>query len=447
MNTTDKTDMFTFLQLLPKIFNIVYTENFHINCDPECTFKQNLDFIKNELARVQKFSSNELNIYPNIKNPKYLFLSLCVNNNKNVGFDIYNNTDNFKWTFQNKKIYNNLNDNFVLTIVNNLLVLVFDEGNKGDNNKNNNNQWEIHEKKLKHINSGYFISCDDNYNIFFSTEKLCAIDFMFDNSGIHFIKPNFRLKFDMNTICLNVNTTKLKIISDKNNLKTKGHNICILLAAGTSSRFNLKNNTKSTMFKQLAIHNGKTVVEHSVLAFINAVDYLVIVSNKECLKQVKQIVKLNKNIIVVENNENCRLKSIEMGLNVIKQNFSNKSHKINNILIHDAARPFLTTDYVNKILIMSEYFSYVQYYLPCVDGIMDTNHNIYDNKQYLKLCTPICANYELFSILFENYIKDTNRIIYEPIPILDILQIKYILLKGNQEVLKKITFADDLKHK
>ena len=92
-----------------------------------------------------------------------------------------------------------------------------------------------------------------------------------------------------------------------------------------------------------------------------------------------------------------------------------------------------------------KYFCYQQYYIPWVDGVMDTSHNIYDTKQYLKLCTPICVTYNLYNAIFNNYIKDTNRILYEPIQFLDMLHIKYNLIKGDQEILKKITYKNDLK--
>ena len=71
--------------------------------------------------------------------------------------------------------------------------------------------------------------------------------------------------------------------------------------------------------------------------------------------------------------------------------------------------------------------------------ILKSYHN-----DFIEICTPVCVNFGLFSFLFSNYIKKERRICWEVIPLLDLLKIKYKLIKGSFKSLQKITTKDDL---
>ena len=81
------------------------------------------------------------------------------------------------------------------------------------------------------------------------------------------------------------------------------------------------------------------------------------------------------------------------------------------------------------------------------NGLLKYENNQYeevDRKNFIEICTPVCANFGLFKFLFSNYIKKERRICWEIIPLLDLLKIKYQLLKGSSKSLQKITTKDDL---
>lgn len=402
-----KINMFEFFDLFPKISNIIYTDDFHVKISNESI---NNDTVQIETNRINKFKHIET-----IKSPKYLFGSLCVLNSE-IYLDVYDKSDKFKWCIRNGKICHCLN--ICMTIINNKLVTSSDK-------TYNKNTWDFSNGYLKHCGTNLYVSFDANYNIILSENKLYAAKFIYESNGFHFIKPSLRLKFDINNINLRLENPKIDI--DKNLNKTA----CILLAAGNSSRFNTG---CCIVPKQLAMYEGKQLLEHCVDVLKQCVDHIVIVTNSECEKYINNLMGVH----VVINNINCRLKSIETGLDFINTNLQTEK-----ILIHDSARAFINVDCINTIL-KSE-FAYSQYYLPCVDGIMDNLGNVYDNSKYLNLCTPVCGDFKLYYFLFNNYVKKQNNITYEIVPILNILQIEYNLIKGQSNILKKVTFAEDLK--
>jgi len=67
-----------------------------------------------------------------------------------------------------------------------------------------------------------------------------------------------------------------------------------------------------------------------------------------------------------------------------------------------------------------------------------------DRDQYIEICTPLAANFDLFYFIFMNYMNKSNRITHEHISILDLVKIKYNLILGSSTHLRKITYIDDI---
>lgn len=417
----------------PKISNIVYTNNFHFNYIKNDKFTDNSELIKIEVDRINNFKHIH-----SPKSPKYLFLSLTLlPNDKSINisnvscaFGIFNDTKDFKWFYKNDKIYSISRQNMVLACVDNNLILVHDSTD--DTNNEKATMWKIINKKIKNIITDNFLCCDINYNICFTKNENLAIEFVFENNGMHFIKPDFRLKFDMHVVKLNLNTNDLLTICNK--IYDNGINVCILLAAGKGTRFG------SEIPKQITVYKNKLLIEYSINAIIKKVDIVIIVTNSTCSEKISKVIN-KKKVIIVENNEDCRLKSISVGLEKLKEISHFK--KINNVIIHDSARAFITQKCIKTIITQASDFHYVQYYLPIVDGLIDNDNNIYDNKNFSGLCTPICVKYPIFLNIFDNFIK--HKFTYEFIPILNMLNVKYCLIKGDYDLLRKITFHEDLK--
>jgi choline kinase len=98
-----------------------------------------------------------------------------------------------------------------------------------------------------------------------------------------------KLKFKMYNYKNNINIQKLYNISKYETTC----NICVLLAAGTSSRFI---NNKS---KQLYLLNDIPIIKYSIDVFINSVDKIIIITNSNCYDEIVDIVNNNPKIFIL----------------------------------------------------------------------------------------------------------------------------------------------------
>ncbi len=120
----------------------------------------------------------------------------------------------------------------------------------------------------------------------------------------------------------------------KNNISTAA----ILLAAGSSSRFD------KTKLKQYELINNKAIIYHSTKPFLNnKIDIVLVVINK-----------LHKSIAKSSLKELKRIKFINGGStrqeSVFKALVELKKYKPNKVLIHDSARPNISRKIINDII-------------------------------------------------------------------------------------------------
>ena len=216
--------------------------------------------------------------------------------------------------------------------------------------------------------------------------------------------------------------------------KANNTNIGIILAAGNSNRFNSK--TSKILYKI----NNKPIIKHSIDLLSKYLNKIIVVVNSKDYKSVKKL--LNKSVVLVVNNVDNRLDSIKTGLDCIKC-----TDEISNVLIHDAARPYITPEMIKCLIHSSEKYQYSQYYLNLVDGLVKkttTGFDVVDRNNYLQLCTPQMIDYHLFGFLFRKYVYPNNRLSCEILPILNKFNISYNLIEGNHTYLRKITNLDDI---
>ena len=109
-------------------------------------------------------------------------------------------------------------------------------------------------------------------------------------------------------------------------------NVGVILAAGRSSRFN------DSSPKQLYPLHGKPIINYSIDVLSKNLDEVIIVSNSD----FKSKIQTSKTILV--NDVDDRLQSIKVALDYLKP------LKPTNILIHDAARPYITNFTIQKLL-------------------------------------------------------------------------------------------------
>ena len=204
-------------------------------------------------------------------------------------------------------------------------------------------------------------------------------------------------------------------------------NVGIILAAGKSSRFN------NSIPKQLYTINGKPIINHSIDILNQLLDEVIIITNSTCYSQI-----ITNNKILV-NDVDDRIKSIKTALDYLNDDYSN-------ILIHDAARPFITKDCINNLIESQKNNFHSQYYLTIVNGLAKINESgsweIPNRDKYIQLCSPQITNFKLFKSIFREYIE--SNIYCEVLPIVSKLKYDYNLILGDDKYLRKITTINDI---
>ena len=200
-------------------------------------------------------------------------------------------------------------------------------------------------------------------------------------------------------------------------------NIGIILAAGKSTRFD------SEIPKQLYPINGKPMIQHSIDLLSKHLDKVIIVTSSECSD------KITGNVIT--NDVDSRLESIKVALNSIET--------CDNILIHDAARPYVTDKMILELLESNIKNIHSQFYLPLINGLAKSTpfgYQIPDRKDFIELCSPQITNFDMFKQIFRNYIEKGDEC--EILPIVSRFEIKYNLIQSHYKYLRKITTLEDI---
>lgn len=110
----------------------------------------------------------------------------------------------------------------------------------------------------------------------------------------------------------------------------------IIPAGGTSSRFGNKN-------KLLEKINGKEVIKYTVEAFeASDVDEIIICANKAIIEELNRVFKESSKVKIIEGGQ-TRQASVFNGLNACECDY---------VLIHDGARPMISTELVNRTIEM-----------------------------------------------------------------------------------------------
>jgi len=211
-------------------------------------------------------------------------------------------------------------------------------------------------------------------------------------------------------------------------------NTAIILAAGNSSRFD--NKTSKILYKL----NNKPIIKYSTDLLSQYLDQIIVVVNSKDYKTVKKL--LSKKIAIVVNDVDNRLDSIKTGLDYLKSTDTTL-----NILIHDAARPYIVPEMIESLLDNCQKYQYVQYYLNLIDGLViktTTGYDVVERSKYLQLCTPLIVDYHLFNFLFRKYIYPKNRLSCEALPLLNKFNVQFNLIEGNHRYLRKITTLEDI---
>jgi 2-C-methyl-D-erythritol 4-phosphate cytidylyltransferase len=199
-------------------------------------------------------------------------------------------------------------------------------------------------------------------------------------------------------------------------------NVGVILAAGMSTRFN------SQVPKQLFEINGKPIIQYSIDVLEKCVDDIIIVTNSNC--------KIETNHTILINDVNDRLQSIKVAIDYITTPYRK-------VVIHDAARPFITENQI-KNLINSKH-QHSQYFMKLTNGLAKKTEfgwEIPNREEFIELCSPQCTDFDLFKFIFKKYIE--TGIQCEILPCLSYLELEPELIEEHYKYLRKINTLDDI---
>lgn len=205
-------------------------------------------------------------------------------------------------------------------------------------------------------------------------------------------------------------------------------NVAVILAAGSSNRY------KDKLPKQFQEFNNKLIVEYSIDTFKNhsEIDQVLLLVPDKYIDFIKQKVKHCKIIV----GGKTRQESSYIALN-------NCPKETKNILIHDAARPFVGPGIISKCLKELKSYKAVCPALPCTDTIAEVLDNnikqILNRNKLYRLQTPQAFD---FSILFECY-KKLNKNVTDDISVVIDHGYEPKIILGSEKNMK-ITFKKDI---
>ena len=179
--------------------------------------------------------------------------------------------------------------------------------------------------------------------------------------------------------------------------------IVILLAAGSGTRFD------SSSPKQLIELGDKSLFEHAFAAFDNhpEIDEIVVVSSKQLLPELETLANrcANKTTQVVEGGQTRAASSYE-GICSLRTPENLK------LLIHDAARPFVSGELITRCLSALDHFDAVSPVLPLDETIFELLDErvqiIPDRSTHRRVQTPQGFKLHTIKTAHEKFRKDQS---------------------------------------
>ena len=174
-------------------------------------------------------------------------------------------------------------------------------------------------------------------------------------------------------------------------------NSVIILAGGNGSRANLD------VPKQFIKINNSYIVDFSISFFKKKqkITEIILVAPE---KWVDILNKINTDIKVVAGG-NSRMESSFIGL-------QNCSKKNDNVLIHDAARPFVSDKIIDDVISNLNYFDSVVPVISCNDSILKIDKESFkylDRDKIKYLQTPQGFKFDLLYEAYKNLIKSNTK--------------------------------------
>ena len=214
-------------------------------------------------------------------------------------------------------------------------------------------------------------------------------------------------------------------------------NVGVILAGGSGSRAGL--------LKQFLVLREKTILEYSVETFdcCPHIDEIVIVASPEHHQKIEGLFpNLTKPWAIAPAGKErhfSTLSALNLYLDVTNINF----------LIHDAARPLVSQDIIERCIEALKFAKAVSVAVPCSDTIFEAPHktiNAIPVRSHLwRAQTPQAFRGETLKLAFEKALEDPNLqatddcgIVHRYLP-----EVPISIVEGNERNMK-ITYAEDI---
>lgn len=181
-------------------------------------------------------------------------------------------------------------------------------------------------------------------------------------------------------------------------------NYAVILASGSGERSGLN------IPKQFAVINEKTVLELTLDVFSSHknIDEIILVTNPNYFELTNEIISKNNyyKLEKIIKGGATRQQSSYAGISAIEDTNAN-------VLIHDAARPFVTHEIISKCINALKEYKAVNVAIESSDTIIEVTYdNIIKNvpdRKYLRRCqTPQCFDIKLIKKAHELAIKENT---------------------------------------
>ena len=165
----------------------------------------------------------------------------------------------------------------------------------------------------------------------------------------------------------------------------------IITAGGTSSRFGRTN-------KLLEKINGKEVIKYTIEAFLSSkIDKIIICANISIMENLEEMFKNESKVEIIEGGA-TRQESVYKGL---------KHDKCDYVLIHDGARPVVSTELINTCIEMVKECCALSVMTKTIDTIKEVEHGriikTIDRAKLYNTQTPQGFKYDLILDAHKQY--------------------------------------------
>lgn len=185
-------------------------------------------------------------------------------------------------------------------------------------------------------------------------------------------------------------------------------NLAIILAGGSGTRLNQKT---PKQFIELA---GKPIIAHTIAGFANhpGIDHIFVVTNPEYIEQTTTLIEENSfdKIKKVLKGGRTRQESSCIGVRAAEDDYEN-------VLIHDAVRPFITKKIIDNLISKLNCFTAVVTGIPSTDTILKISEEqivqeIPDRNFLRRVQTPQAFKFQLIKkahdLALENHLSNVS---------------------------------------